>query len=61
MNTPYPCDRCAHLYYDANRDDDPDYLAGCKKGYGLAKCPIGTFSRWRPPEDGKRQGVVPKT
>ena len=40
MNTPEPCDKCKHLYWDCMREDDPSYEAECKKNLkmGNKKC-----------------------
>jgi hypothetical protein len=40
MNTPEPCDKCKHLYYNALCKDDPFYEAECKfeLEMGNSKC-----------------------
>lgn len=40
MNTPSPCDTCKHLYYNVLCEDDPSYMAECKKDLlmGDEKC-----------------------
>lgn len=41
MNTPSPCDKCEHLYYDCMQKDNPSDSAECKLGLSLGnkKCP----------------------
>ena len=40
-NTPAPCNRCKHLYYDAMSKDDPNGLVECHLGapLGVLTCP----------------------
>ena len=35
MNTPSPCDKCIHLYYDCMKKDNPSDSAECKLGFNL--------------------------
>jgi hypothetical protein len=41
MNTPSPCNKCDHLYWDPMYEEDPIYEAECKKGLpmGDKNCP----------------------
>ena len=47
MNTPRPCDRCAHLYYDAMTDDSVDCYIECKLGCSLGDATCTMFC-WDP-------------
>lgn len=46
MNTPSPCDVCAHLYADTMNANNPSYTAECKLGLPMGRdCP--KFHHWR--------------
>ena len=47
MNTPEPCDKCKHLYYDALQKDNPVYLVECKIGRNLGDMECEFFVHWK--------------
>jgi len=47
MNTPSPCNKCLHLYYDVMCEDDPSYMAECKLNLPIGNERCKKFKEWK--------------
>lgn len=54
MNTPEPCCRCANLYWDCLREDDPSDMAECKLGLELGNPNCPKYKYWEERSEDKR-------
>lgn len=51
MNTPEPCCRCVHLYYDPMTKNEVDGCVECKEGKEIGNLHCPSFGEWTEDDD----------